>query len=125
MQLALVHRSASRKNNEILEFLGDSVLQLAVTTWLVGFYPGETEGFYAATRAQYVCKDNLYRVGQRLGVPSRLILGRSEECSGGRSKASIIEGAVEAMIGAIYTDYGWQKAYDWIAINILATKPHA
>lgn len=119
LQRALTHRSASRTNNEQLEFLGDSVLGMVVATKLHALYPDHPEGFLAQTKARLVNTDALHRCALRINLAPRLILGRSEECSGGRSKRNILADAVEALIAAIYLDKGYDAAAQWIERNIL------
>ena len=113
--LALTHRSwcaehPGAESNERLEFLGDAVLGLVVTDVLFTLYPDRPEGQLAKTRAAVVSAATLVDVGIDMGVCEALRLGKGEEASGGRTKASILADAVEAIIGAVYLDGGIEPA---------------
>ena len=121
MRRALVHSSADNtENNERLEYLGDSVLQLIASEYLFDCYPNLTEGQLSIRRAKYVCRANLVAVAQRMQLGLRLVLGRSELMDGGRNKPNILADAVEAQIGAMYLTYGIQTTRQWVVDNILA-----
>lgn len=112
---ALVHRSFSAENpgeepNERLEFLGDAVLGLATTDWLYRNYPQLPEGELAKARAAVVNSASLAAVAREVGLGAALLLGKGEEVSGGRAKASILADTMEAVIGAIYLDAGYDVA---------------
>lgn len=107
LELALTHRSYAYENgglptNERLEFLGDSVLGVVITETLYRKYPDFSEGRLAKLRAAVVNARALAVVAETIGVGSSIHLGRGEETTGGRSKASILSDTVEALIGAIY-----------------------
>ncbi len=120
LELALTHSSYSRTNNERLEFLGDSILNMVVAEWLYLRSEG-TEGQMAQARAKVVCTDNLYRTAIRLGVGPMLTMGNSELASGGRDKVRILANALEAIIGAIYldTNKGYDHARNFIARELI------
>jgi ribonuclease III len=108
---ALTHRSYAYEHgglptNERLEFLGDSVLGLAVTAALYRRHPDLPEGQLAKLRAAVVNMRALAGVGRTLGLGRFVMLGRGEEASGGRDKSSILADTVEALIGAIYLEHG-------------------
>lgn len=112
---ALSHRSwcsehPGTTSNERLEFLGDAVLGLVVTGDLYRRYPDHPEGQLAKTRAAVVSAAALAEVGRALELGDHLRLGKGEESSGGREKASILADAVEAVIGAVYLDGGLEAA---------------
>ena len=111
---ATVHRSYEAENDsesyERLEFLGDAVLQLAVTHFLFDRFPELPEGEMAKVRAAVVNESVLAAIGREWGVPAALQLGRGEEMTGGRSKSSILSDVVEALLGAVYLDAGYQVA---------------
>lgn len=112
---ALTHRSLSSDepdvaNYERLEFLGDAVLQLAVTERLFTTYPDMPEGQMAKLRAAVVNEDVLAAVGRRLAIGEHIRLGRGEEVTGGREKPSILADVVEALLGALYLDGGFAEA---------------
>ncbi len=111
---ALTHRSYANErdipNNERLEFLGDSVLQLVVTRHLFREYPHLREGQMTRVRAAVVRKEALALVAEALELGDALRLGKGEIQSGGRGKESILADAMEAVIGAVYQDGGWKPA---------------
>ena len=115
IELALTHRSFASEQEidvsyERLEFLGDAVLQLAVTRHLYDEYPALAEGEMAKVRAAVVNQKALAAIAHRLGVGDHVLLGQGEERSGGRHKDSILADVVEALLGAIYLDGGYDAA---------------
>ena len=116
LQHALAHRSwcgeqeGGAPSNERLEFLGDAVLGLVVARYTYDRYPEFPEGKLAKVRSAVVNARVLAQVAGRLGVGEVLLLGRGEEGSGGRAKASILADAFEAVLGAVYLDAGWEAA---------------
>ncbi len=112
---ALTHRSYAYEagglpHNERLEFLGDSVLGLVVTTTLYDAHPDTSEGQLAKLRAAVVNMRALAEVGRTLGLGDYVYLGRGEESTGGRDKDSILADTVEAVIGAVYQSAGIDAA---------------
>lgn len=107
---ALTHRSFSSDHNERLEFLGDAVLGLAVSTALVSHWANLPEGDLSRLRANLVKQAALVDVATRLGLAPYLRLGSGELRSGGRQRPSILADALEAVIGAIYVDGGFDAA---------------
>ena len=105
---ALTHRSASGANNERLEFLGDSVLGLAVADLLYERYPDASVGELTRTRASLVRKESLAAVAREARLGEHLVLGAGEQRSGGRDRESILADAVEALLGALYLDGGYE-----------------
>jgi ribonuclease III len=122
MERALTHRSYSYENgnvptNERLEFLGDSVLSVVVTTALYHRHPELPEGQLAKLRASVVNMRALAGVARGLGpggLGAHLLLGKGEEATGGRDKSSILADTLEALLGAIYLQYGLPKSTDAI-----------
>ncbi|MFT7600854.1 MAG: ribonuclease-3 [Acidimicrobiales bacterium] len=117
--MALTHRSFCAENddeepNERLEFLGDAVLGLAVTEYIHRVYPDLPEGQLAKLRASVVNTTTLAEVGEELGLGRNLRLGRGEEMSGGREKESILADGLEAVIGAVFIDAGWEAAREFV-----------
>ncbi|MEI2777549.1 MAG: ribonuclease III [Tetrasphaera sp.] len=111
IQVALTHRSFAYENggvphNERLEFLGDAVLGLVVTDTLFRAHPDKSEGHLAKLRAAVVNMRALADVGRAVGLGDYLFLGRGEETTGGRDKASILADTTEAVIGAVYLSAG-------------------
>lgn len=105
---ALTHRSAPGANNERLEFLGDSVLNLGVADLLFSRYPDATEGELTRARASLVRRESLAAIAREAGVGACLVLGAGEQRSGGRDRDSILANAVEALFGAMYLDGGYE-----------------
>src|SRR5258707_5623953 len=106
--------SARRGDNEMLEFLGDAVLGLVTTEALFHRYPGFQEGHLSKLRAHLVGQRHLLRVAEQLEIGHYLRLGRGEEKSGGRNKATLLVDALEAILAALYLDGGWTAARDFI-----------
>lgn len=110
--LALTHRSYAFENgetalhNERLEFLGDAILDAVVTTLIYESYPDLTEGEMARMRASVVNTDALAELGRNLGLGDHILLGKGEESSGGRDKASLLANVFEAIVGAVYLESG-------------------
>jgi ribonuclease III len=116
LERALTHPSwlyenpASPGNNQRLEFLGDSVLQLILTEALFGLFPSDREGELSARRA-ILCKGQfLSRLAREIGLDGCLRLGANEEATGGRSRDAALEDAFEALVGAVYLDGGLENA---------------
>jgi ribonuclease-3 len=115
LEHALTHRSFAYENggiphNERLEFLGDSVLGLSVTQKLYRENPDLPEGALAKMRASVVSTVALAEIANTIGLGQYLRLGRGEELTGGRKKASILADTMEALIGAVYLDQGLDTA---------------
>ena len=115
LELALAHRSYVAEtegavSNERLELLGDAVLSLVVTEELFGSHPGLSEGDLTRIRAAVVSTEALAPAAAALGVGEVVRLGRGEELSGGRHKASILADTFEALIGATYLSSGLRAA---------------
>jgi len=100
------------QNNERLEFLGDSVLQLLASEHLLRVFPEWSEGQLSKSRARIVNAHSLYTTARRLGLGDYLRLGRGEEKTGGREKTAILADAFEAVVAAIYLDGGLEAARD-------------
>ncbi len=120
-KLALTHSSYANenkmphtKNNERIEFLGDSVLSIIVSNYLYRNFPDLAEGELTRIRAGVVCETTLAMLARQIGLGKELLLGHGEECSGGRDRDSILEDAFEAYLGAIYLDGGLEQATDWL-----------
>ena len=116
---ALTHKSFSGehrgvKHNERLEFLGDSILGAIVADYIYNECPHDEEGVLSKIKANLVSRRNLYLWGKQLGLGYFIALGRGELATGGRERDSIISNAVEAVIGAIYLDGGYEAARAFI-----------
>lgn len=107
---ALTHRSFSVDHNERLEFLGDSVLNLAVADLLFERLSALPEGDLSRVRANLVKQDTLHQLAVELGLPEVIRLGEGEARSGGQKRPSILADTLEAVIGAVYLDAGFAAA---------------
>ncbi|HUR76755.1 MAG TPA: ribonuclease III [Acidimicrobiales bacterium] len=119
LEAALAHRSWCAENegtasNERLEFLGDSVLGLVVTDHIYRTYPELPEGELAKVRSSVVNAQALAETALSLDLGAAVRLGKGEDASGGREKPSILSDALEAVIGAIYLDGGWEAASEFV-----------
>lgn len=121
---AVTHRSFSSDHNERLEFLGDSVLGLAVADLLYQRLSALPEGDLSRVRANLVKQDTLHQLALGLGLPEVIRLGEGEAKSGGKKRPSILADALEAVIGAVYLDAGYaaaqglvQRLYKAVEIN--------
>ncbi len=115
LESALTHTSYLQDHqegasNQRLEFLGDAVLQLVITEALYGAYPAEREGALSKRRAALTKGSFLVQLAREIGLPECLRLGAAEEAAGGRDKASALEDAFEALIGAVYLDSDLARA---------------
>ena len=115
LEIALTHRSFAYESGglptyERLEFLGDSVLGLIVTSELYQRYPDLPESRLSPLRSGIVNTTALAEVARTLGLGSHIKIGKGEESSGGRSKASILADSLEALFGALYVDKGFEGA---------------
>jgi ribonuclease III len=122
LEQALVHSSylhehpaAARGHNERLEFLGDAVVNLALTEALYARHPDDDEGVLSARRAAIVSAAGLARLATRLGLGEHIYLGEGEAARGGRRRPSLLASSFEAVVGAIYLDLGWRATRDWLA----------
>jgi len=125
---AFTHRSAlneptsgttSSVSNERLEFLGDAVLELAVTKFLFHEHPQEPEGKLTAYRSALVRTTTLAEVAAELGLGEKLYMSRGEEATGGRKNEGLLADTTEAVIGAIYLDQGLEAAEKFIKDHVL------
>jgi ribonuclease-3 len=110
LQRALTHRSFSSEHNERLEFLGDSVLNLAVASLLYERLGTLPEGDLSRVRANLVKQDTLHRLALELNLSDVIRIGEGEARSGGHKRPSILADALEALIGAVHVDAGYEKA---------------
>jgi ribonuclease-3 len=122
---ALTHRSYLNENrgtvpahNERLEFLGDAVLELAVTHYLYFQYPQKQEGELTAYRAALVNTVSLASLAETLGINDYLLLSKGEAKDTGRARAIILANAFEALLGAVYLDQGYEVAEKFLALNL-------
>jgi ribonuclease-3 len=114
------HREATWEHNERLEFLGDAVLELAVTDYLFTKYPEKPEGELTAVRAALVNTVSLSEASEQLGINKFLLMSKGEAKDMGRARQYILANAFEACIGALYIDQGYESAKDFIARRLFA-----
>ena len=127
LEEALTHRSYLNENtkwkthhNERLEYLGDAVLELVVTTFLFNHFPEKQEGEMTSIRAALVNHIMLSKVAKTLELEDYILLSRGEGKENGRAKEAILANTVEALIGAIYMDQGYAKAEKFVSAFILS-----
>ena len=118
---ALTHKSfiyetnhPEKVANEVLEFLGDSVLNLAVSHLLLKKFPDAQEGALSMMRSQLVKRSSLASLSKELQLEGYLLLGKSQQLNGGMEKSSILANTYEALIGAIFMDSGFNRALEII-----------
>jgi len=109
------HRGEVVEHNERLEFLGDAVLELAVTDFLYGKYPESTEGELTSYRAALVNTNSISEAATELGMNDHLLLSKGESKDTGRARQYILANTFEAFIGALYLDQGYAAAQVFIA----------
>jgi ribonuclease-3 len=126
LKQALTHSSYANeharrrvKDNERLEFLGDAVLEIISSEYLFFKYPDKPEGEMTKIRASIVCEPTLALCTKQLDLGKYLYVGKGEEMTGGRERASILSDALEAVIGAIYLDGGFANAKEFVHRYIL------
>lgn len=119
LRRALTHRSyanemrlKSTEHNERYEYLGDAVLELAVSHLLMEYFPDHSEGELSKLRAAVVNETQLAELARELHLGDYLYLGKGEEQTGGRDKPSLLSDALEAVLGAIYVDRGFKKSLE-------------
>ncbi|MGQ0749456.1 MAG: ribonuclease III [Betaproteobacteria bacterium] len=123
LRLALTHRSHGALHNERLEYLGDSVLNCAVALELFHKFPNLTEGDLSRLRASLVNHQSLSAAAQRCGLSEHIRLGEGELRSGGMERPSILADAVEAVVGAVFLDGGFDAAVS--VVRCLLAEPLA
>lgn len=126
LKKACTHRSflnenkgAGLEHNERLEFLGDAVLELVVTSYLFRKYSDKNEGDLTSYRSALVNTHSLARVATVLGVNDYLLLSKGESKDTGRARSIIMADSIEAIIGAVYLDQGYSAAANFISKNLL------
>ncbi len=120
---ALTHSSYANEHpgttdNERLEFLGDAVLELAISTYLFQTYPHKSEGELSLMRSSVVNTVALANMARQLNLGDHLRLGRGSDISGSRDLDSVLAATFEAVIGAVYIGCGWQMAYNYICQHL-------
>jgi ribonuclease-3 len=101
-------------SNQRLEYLGDAVIELAVTNIIFEMLPDADEGQLTSLRSELVCTSGLSRVANDIGLGEHIVLGKGAEKTGERENPTVLEDAYEALAGAIFLDGGWKKASDFV-----------
>lgn len=118
LETALTHSSYANehriRNNERLEFLGDSVLSLIVSESLFLRFSEDSEGDLSKIRASLVCEKGLFELAKKIGLQEFIKLGHGEELSGGRERPSVVSDAFEALLAAIFLDSDFETAKKWL-----------
>ena len=111
---SLTHRSASNKNNELLEFFGDAILGFIIAEFLFNKYPADDEGSLSRKRSYLVRKETLSKIAKDFNIGKKIILGEGEKKSGGNKRDSIISDALEALIAVVYIVDGYDETKKFI-----------
>ena len=123
LELAMTHSSYANEHktqsNERIEFLGDAVLELVSSEFLYSKFSDLPEGELTRIRAAFVCETALFKISEKFGLRKYILLGKGEETSGGRNRASVVSDAFESLIGAVYLDGGFANAKEIILRFIL------
>lgn len=121
LEEALTHPSVNKRNSENqivsyerLEFLGDSVLNMIVSSMLFKLFPEEKEGALAKRKTDLVCGSTIAKVAKEIGLANFIIMNNSERFNGGKDNLKNLENALEALIGAIYIDSGFENVEKFI-----------
>lgn len=122
LDMALTHTSYAHEakqnpkphHNERIEFLGDSVLSVIVSTYMYNNFPNLVEGQLTKLRAYLVCENSLYEYAKKIHLGDLLLLGKGEEHNGGRQRPSILADAFESVLGAIYLDQGFEIVQQYL-----------
>lgn len=124
---ALTHSSYANENgimkkycNERLEFLGDALVDLIAGEYLYIYLPDCQEGILSKKRAAVVCEQSFAKIAKKITLGEHILLGRGEESSGGRTRASVLADAFEAVIAAIYLDSDFDNAKKWVLSQLQA-----
>ncbi|WP_100010990.1 ribonuclease III [Lentibacillus sediminis] len=112
------HREEATSDNERLEFLGDAVLELAVSQYLFRKNPNMPEGEMTKLRAAIVCEPSLENFARDLGFGDHMLLGRGEEQTGGRDRPSLLADVFESFLGALYLDQGFAVALEFFETHV-------
>lgn len=113
------NRGKGLKNNERLEFLGDAVLELIISSFLFKNYPDKTEGDLTSIRAAIVRTESLAEESRRLDIGQYLKMSKGEEDSGGQDKEYLLANLYESTLGAIYLEHGYQMCEDFVSRTLL------
>lgn len=113
------HRADNVRDNERLEFLGDAILDLIISEYLFKKYPEMPEGDLSKLRASIVCEASLAQVAKEINLGEYILLGKGEERTGGRDRASILADAFEALTGSLFVDGGLEIAKKFLTDTLV------
>ena len=113
------HRADNVRDNERLEFLGDAILDLIISEYLFKKYPEMPEGDLSKLRASIVCEASLAQVAKEINLGEYILLGKGEERTGGRDRASILADAFEALTGSLFVDGGFEIAKKFLTDTLV------
>ena len=113
------HRNEHVKDNERLEFLGDAILDLIISEYLFKKHPEMPEGDLSKIRASIVCEASLAKTARRISLGEYILLGKGEEMTGGRERASILADGFEALTGALFVDGGFERAKAFLTDTLI------
>jgi len=111
------HPGQAAGHNERLEFLGDAVIGIVISQELYRRYPTDDEGLLSSRRAAIVSTPGLARIAERIGIGDALRLGEGEASRGGRARPLLLASGLEALVGALFLDVGWQAIERWFATH--------
>lgn len=114
------HRNKGVRDNERLEFLGDAILDLIISEYLFKKYPAMPEGDLSKIRASIVCEGSLAKIAKKIELGKYILLGKGEDMTGGRERASILADAFEAVTGSLFIDGGFDKAKAFLQQTLVA-----
>lgn len=113
------HRNMEIKDNERLEFLGDAILDLIISEYLFNKYPNMPEGDLSKIRASIVCEASLAKTAKKINLGEYILLGKGEEMTGGRTRASILADAFEAVTGSIFVDGEFEDVREFLTKTLI------
>ena len=118
------HRNIEIKDNERLEFLGDAILDLIISEYLFNKYKNMPEGDLSKIRASIVCEASLAKTARHINLGEYILLGKGEEMTGGRTRASILADAFEAITGAIFVDGKFEDVREFLQRTLIKEVDH-
>lgn len=117
-------KNKNYEDNERLEFLGDAVLELTVSDYLFQAFPDLSEGQLTKLRAAIVCEPSLVEIAESLNFGDYVLLGKGEECTGGRRRPALLADVFEAFIGALYLEKGIEEVKKFLEVHVFPKIDH-
>lgn len=112
------HRIRPHDDNERLEFLGDAVMELAISQYLYKYYEKMSEGEMTKLRAAIVCEPSLAKIANELQFGDYVLLGKGEELTGGRKRPALLADVFESFVGALYLDQGMDAVFEFLSAHV-------